>query len=132
MSYRHSSHEGAFDRLVTDLIALDERRSRDRRARDRLTAYRQQQPALTKSYETADFSAIRADQARLQRQLDRDHAATTRRQCAATLAQLDQAAKAGRLTGLQGAKLDQLRSRFGAMTATPFSPPIRPNPPRAA
>lgn len=133
MPYIPPRHDGAFDRLVSDLKALDARRSRDRLTaqRHQQAAYRHQRhtesAALAKAITAAppvDFSAIQRDQARLQQRIAADQAATTRRQCAATLAQLDQAAKAGRLTGVQGAALDRLRWQFGALT--------RPTPPRAA
>lgn len=121
-------YSGAFDRLVADLAALDEHRER--------AQHRAEPARLAKSLHSAqpvDFSAIRAQQQRLQRQIERDHERHTRQQCAANITRLSEAAKAGRLTGVQGAKLDQLRARFGAMTATPFTPPIRPStPPRAA
>jgi len=118
-----------FDCLVDDLRALDAARNRDRAQRQAARRHAQ----LTKAVTTppADFSGIRREQSRLQKAIVADHERHTRARCAATIAKLDQAARSGRLTGVQAGTLDSLRARFGALT-TPFTPPWRNDPPRAA
>lgn len=124
-----------FDRLVADLQELDEIRGC---ARQQQIAYQRQRQrrrasaaALAKAITTppADFSRIQREQTRLQKAIAADHERRNRQQCAAIIARLTAAAKAGRLTGAQGGRLDSLRGRFGAMT--PFTPPY-PTSPRAA
>lgn len=93
-----------FDCLVDDLRALDAARNRER-------------AQLTKAFTKppADFSGVRREQSRLQKAIAVDHERHTRARCAATIARLDQAARSGRLTGVQAGTLDALRAKFGTL-----------------
>lgn len=123
-----------FDALVDDLRAL--RAARSRRREQALTARRERQARAARQVRI--LKAITAtpplDLTEVQRDLDQMQKADARHRerqtvdaCRETLAQLDQAAKAGRLTGIQAGKLDALKGRYGAQLAKAHTPPTDPN-----
>ena len=117
-----------FDLLVNDLMRLDEARARQQQA----ARARRRHTELMKAINAppVDFTPIHREQTRLQARIADDRERRARAQCAASIAKLDQAARSGRLTGIEAGRLDAIKSRFGAMTP-PFTPPY-PNSPRAA